>query len=267
MPSISALFLPHGGGPLPLLNDPRHHTLINHLREITKTFSKPKKILIISAHWEESKPTLLKNPQPSLYFDYYGFPKESYKFKYPAPLDVQLTEKIEQRFKEDGIDYQIDQKRNYDHGVFVPLMLMYPEADIPLTQLSLLSSLEPQSHIKIGQSLAPLLEEEKDLLIVGSGMSYHNLSSFSSAFSTQDSEKFHEYLKDACCNESYSQEERLELLKNWATAPRARQCHPREEHLLPLLVVAGITQGRPGSIAFEDQLFGSKIISVSWPNH
>ena len=133
-----AAYVPHGGGPLPIIGDKAHAELTAWLQSFAKTYltKPPKTILVVSAHWEESVPTILSNPQPPLYYDYGGFPKETYNLNYPAKNDLQVIERIGGLLKSSNIEYKLDSKRGYDHGVFIPLLLMFPEANIPVVEVS-----------------------------------------------------------------------------------------------------------------------------------
>ena len=146
----SVLYLSHGGGPLPLQGDKSHQAMIDFLKAVTPTLIKPSAILVISAHWEENKPTITSGAFPSLIYDYYGFPKEAYEIKYPASGTSKLANKIFNLLGSAGIDAQLDDRRGFDHGLFVPLTLMYPDANIPCVELSLVNNLQPELHIRMG---------------------------------------------------------------------------------------------------------------------
>ncbi|MDD5115413.1 MAG: class III extradiol ring-cleavage dioxygenase, partial [Methylobacter sp.] len=164
-PLSSVLYLSHGGGPLPLLGDKRHQNLVAFIKDAASLITKPAAILVISAHWEKSKPTITSGAFPALIYDYYGFPKESYEITYPAPGSPKLAQKIFNLLEKTGIEARLDDQRGFDHGLFVPLKIMYPEADIPCVQLSLVNSLQPDAHIEIGKALAGLRKE--NVLIIG----------------------------------------------------------------------------------------------------
>lgn len=167
------IYVPHGGGPLPLLGDLAHRPLIDFLKGIPNRWARPAAILVISAHWEEPIPTLLSGENPGLLYDYYGFPRESYELTYPARGNPALAEEIAGMLEAAGIRCRRDPSRGFDHGTFVPLALMYPETEIPCVQLSLVQGLDPAEHLRLGRALMPL--RERDVLVIGSGMSYHNL--------------------------------------------------------------------------------------------
>ncbi|MEY3038311.1 MAG: hypothetical protein RL143_878 [Pseudomonadota bacterium] len=166
-------FISHGGGPMPLLGDPQHAELIDMLKQLPSKFPQPRAIVVISAHWENDEIAITSSSSPSLLFDYYGFPAESYQFNYPAPGNPQLASKIAKVLQVDGFNVRLDEERGLDHGVFIPLMLMYPQADIPVLQISLSNSLDPLQHLQLGEALAKL--DEEDVLFLGSGFSFHNM--------------------------------------------------------------------------------------------
>lgn len=240
----SILFLSHGGGPLPLLGDPGHEEMVTGLRHVTTLIDKPSAILVISAHWEEPVATLTSAPQPELIYDYYGFPDESYQITYPCPGEPELASQVQDVLKKHGVTVNLDDKRGFDHGLFVPLKIMYPAADIPCIQLSLLKNLDAHEHIQMGKALADL--DFPNLLIIGSGFSFHNMRAFF-AKETEETKAmniaFDTWLIETLSSDRLSEKDREKRLVNWEQAPHARYCHPREEHLLPLHVCYGVAQG------------------------
>lgn len=235
------MFISHGGGPLPLLGDPNHAELVSSLKSLAQRIEKPSAILLVSAHWEERVATVTTAQNPSLIYDYVGFPPESYRIQYPAPGEPALAQKVLDALAESGIQGKADAKRGFDHGMFVPLTLMYPEADIPCVQLSLEKNLNAQRHIEIGQALQKL--DYDNLLVIGSGFSFHNMYAFFSANTPDTIAKntgFETWLTDICMDAALSQEARNAQLANWEKIPSARYCHPREEHLLPLHVCSAM---------------------------
>ena len=237
------VFLSHGGGPLPLLGDPNHIELIQHLRQLSQDLEAPKQILVISAHWEASVIQITHHSNPPLLYDYYGFPEQSYHLDYPVPGSPALAEAVQGQLRKQGIAAELEQSRGLDHGVFVPLMLMYPNADIPCIQVSLQQSLDPLAHLQLGQALASL--DQEGLLILCSGFSFHNMQAFfqqGAGIPDAKNLAFETWLKETLNNRDFSETERWERLRNWERAPNARYCHPREEHLLPLLVCYGAAQ-------------------------
>jgi 4,5-DOPA dioxygenase extradiol len=263
-PPSPVLYLSHGGGPLPLLGDKGHQNLVNFIREVTPTLGIPTAILVISAHWEEDKPTITSGAFPSLIYDYYGFPKESYEIKYPAPGSPELANKIFNLLGSAGIEAKLDPQRGFDHGLFVPLKLMYPDATIPCVQLSLVNSLQAEEHIQIGRALVNLRKE--NVLIIGSGFSFHNIKEFfaPSTKETQAMNKaFEQWLIDTCSSNQYSEDEREQRLINWDGAHAARYCHPREEHLLPLHVCYGVASTASKQV-FEMEIMGKMASAYLW---
>ena len=234
------LFISHGGGPLPLLGDESHTEMVQNLKELAKEIEKPSAILLISAHWEEETLTITSGAAPSLIYDYYGFPEESYSITYPCPGEPALAEQTAQLLNESGIEARLDPKRGFDHGLFIPLKIMYPQADIPCVQLSLKRGLDPTEHIKIGNALAGI--EYENLLIIGSGFSFHNMQAFFEPETAQTrsmNEEFEKWLINTCSDPLLDEDERTDRLINWEAAQSARYCHPREEHFLPLHVCYG----------------------------
>jgi 4,5-DOPA dioxygenase extradiol len=260
----SMIYLTHGGGPLPLLGDPSHRELVDFLTQIPTTLIIPSAILVISAHWEEAIATITSGKTPGLFYDYYGFPEESYAITYPAPGAPDLAGKIHQLFLNQGLAVNLDDRRDFDHGLFIPLKIMYPKANIPCIQVSLLDSLRPQEHMQMGQVLAQLRQE--NLLIIGSGSSFHNLRAFrdpKTESSRQKNEAFEQWLIETLADETLSKDERESRLLHWDQAPAARYCHPREEHLLPLHVCYGIA-ARPAARIYTMEVMGKAVSAFIW---
>jgi len=257
------LYIPHGGGPLPLLGDAGHEKLIQFLKEISTRIGRPEAILVISAHWEELKPMVTSGKQPGLIYDYGGFPEAAYAIEYPAPGKPELAEEVVGLFKSNNRTAWRHSQRGFDHGVYIPLKIMYPDATIPCVQVSLLSSLDPADHIELGKTLAGL--HPKNLLVLGSGFSFHNLREFmvkDASDSGADNETFQQWLIDTCCGH-LPEEERIRRLIDWESVPFARYCHPREEHLLPLHVCVGMAQSR-GEVVFTEEVMGKKACAFLW---
>ncbi|MBI1424757.1 MAG: dioxygenase [Gammaproteobacteria bacterium] len=263
-PNYRSLFISHGGGPLPLLGDPGHRAMVDCLQRIAGDIPRPAAIVIVSAHWEASLPTITAGAQPGLIYDYYGFPEESYQIQYPCSGDPALAQKIHKLLGDAGIPSALDAERGFDHGLFVPLKIMYPQADIPCVQLSLVNTLDPALHIRIGQALQSLRDD--DVLLIGSGFSFHNLPAFFSPRPVgieKANIAFEEWLLHTCTSSDYSEDERTQLLTDWDEAPGARLCHPREEHLLPLHVCYGVAQA-PCSEKFELEILNKKSSMYLW---
>jgi aromatic ring-opening dioxygenase catalytic subunit (LigB family) len=257
------LYLSHGGGPLPLLRDPSHQSLVDFLEKIPASLFRPEAIVVFSAHWEEKETTVLGGANPELLYDYYGFPQEAYSFTYPAPGNPVLAKRIMDLFAEAGISSHLDEKRGFDHGLFVPLKLMYPASNIPCVQVSLIHTLDSGQHLALGKALSSLLSEP--VLVIGSGFSFHNMNSFLWEGGKREDFKndaFQEWLFEACV-ENPTQKGRELLLSNWEQAPFARYCHPREEHLLPLLVCQSLA-GERAKVVFDDYILGKRSLAFLW---
>jgi aromatic ring-opening dioxygenase catalytic subunit (LigB family) len=238
-----ALYLSHGGGPLPLLGDSAHADMVACLQEIAQRIEKPSAIIVVSAHWEASIASITAASQPALLYDYSGFPPESYAIRYPCSGNPTLAHAIALQLEKANIPAQLTTQRGLDHGVFVPLKIMYPNADIPCVQLSLLNHLDASAHLKLGQALQGIAEPS--LLLIGSGFSFHNMPAFFLPDTQESLHKngaFQQWLQDTCTRQTLSEPERYHRLTHWETAPFARYCHPREEHLLPLHVCYGFTE-------------------------
>lgn len=258
------LFLSHGGGPMPLLGDAGHTEMVDCLKSITSLLRKPSAIVVVSAHWEEKLPTITAGESPSLIYDYYGFPEESYSITYPCKGEALLANKTHEKLERVGIACNLDKQRGFDHGLFIPLKIMYPDADIPCIQLSLLNNLSPAEHISIGQALQGL--DYEDLLLIGSGFSFHNMKAFFAPETTESkdlNEAFESWLLDTCSNTNITEEERKQRLCEWVKAPGARFCHPREEHLLPLHVCYGLAGGACAE-SFELKILNKKSSMYLW---
>ncbi len=257
------VYFSHGGGPLPILGDASHKAMVNFMLQLPTRLRKPDAILLISAHWEESIATLVGAHTPPMFYDYYGFPDEAYEINYPAPGSPEIAKRIASLLIKNNISARIDPQRGFDHGLFIPLILMYPQADIPSLQLSLLHSLNPTAHIALGKALRDLMHE--NILVIGSGFSFHNMRAFSWQglnIPDPDNETFQNWLIETCTG-PLSQAEREQLLIEWQKAPSARYCHPREEHLLPLHVCLGMAD-KPASKIFDDYILGKRSVAFLW---
>lgn len=258
------LFLSHGGGPLPLLGDEGHRAMVDNLKFIAAKIAKPSAIIVISAHWQESVVTITGGDNPELIYDYSGFPPESYQIKYPCPGEPELADKVLKLLGDSGVTARIDRQRGFDHGVFVPLTIMYPAADIPCIEISLANSMDPSDHLKIGAAIANIAHDS--LLIIGSGFSFHNMQAFFSAPTKDDrlkNEAFEQWLIDTCANSELDEPQRRLRLENWQQAPFARYCHPTAEHLLPLHVCYGVAGSRCSEY-FELNILNKKSSVYLW---
>ncbi len=252
---MPVLFIPHGAGPCFFMDwNPADawNGLAAFLRGVADTLpARPKSIVLVSAHWLESEFSLTGHARPPLIYDYGGFPSHTYELTYPAPGNPGLAEQLKQR-----LAARIDGERGFDHGVFIPLKLMFPGADIPVIQLSLRHDLDPAAHLAAGRALASLRDE--GVLIVGSGMSFHNMRGYGDPRFTPISAEFDEWLTAAVAN---APAEREALLQDWTQAPHARLCHPPggEEHLIPLLVAAGAGADSEGRKVYSERIMETTI--------
>jgi len=257
------VYFSHGGGPLPILGDPGHKAMVDFMIQLPSQLKKPDAILVISAHWEESAATLLGAQNPAMFYDYYGFPDQAYEITYPAPGSPECANRISGYLEKNNIPTYIDPQRGFDHGLFIPLKLMYPQADIPCLQLSLLRGLNPKAHIALGNALRELNNE--NILVIGSGFSFHNMRAFSwQGIGAPDpaNDAFQNWLIEVCTG-PLPHSEREQRLIEWEKAPSARYCHPREEHLLPLHVCLGMADG-PARLIFDDQILGKRGVAFMW---
>lgn len=212
------------------------------------------RIVVVSGHHEGDRIEITSAAAPDLLFDYYGFPEHTYRLRYPAPGSPELAARIAALLDEAGIANDLDGERGLDHGVFVPFLLSFPDAAVPVVQVSLRHDLDAAFHLGLGRALAPLRDE--GVLLVGSGMSYHNMRAFGSPHAAADSDTFDAWLTAACTGPP---ERRDAALAAWSAAPAARAAHPREEHLLPLLVAAGAAEGEAGHRIFTGTAMGARI--------
>lgn len=258
------VYISHGGGPLPILGDPGHERMVAFMKQLPSHLMHPEVIIVISAHWEEEAVTTTSGEDPGLLYDYYGFPEEAYQLTYPAKGNPKVAQTIQEELIHHGITAAIDSLRQFDHGLFIPLKLMYKEANIPVLQISLEKSLDAQEHINIGKVLRDV--DLLHALIIGSGFSFHNMREFrfdNVHIHDPKNDAFQDWLIDICTHEGYTQEEREKALANWEEAPHARYCHPREEHLLPLHVCVGIANKR-GEKIFDDYILGKRAVAFKW---
>jgi aromatic ring-opening dioxygenase catalytic subunit (LigB family) len=235
-----SLFVPHGGGPCFFMNPGGPSDLIwqpmeAYLREMIATLpERPKAIVLISGHWEEARFTVQGGAAPGLLYDYYGFPPHTYQLRWDAPGAPALATRVAGLLEDAGFPTARDDERGWDHGVFIPMKVAVPDADIPLVQLSLRHDLDPADHIRAGRALAPLREE--GVLIVGSGMSFHNMRERGPQV-TAPANIWDDALSAAVTDVDPAR--RAERVEHWRTLANAAYAHPREEHLLPLMVALG----------------------------
>lgn len=261
MKKLPTYFISHGGGPWPYMNDvlPMYEKLAKSLRNMHVEIGteKPRAVLVISGHWEEAQFTLMSAALPTMLYDYYGFPAHTYQIKYQSVGAPELAKQIQKLLGAKGVAAKLDDQRGYDHGTFVPLAVMYPQADIPVLQLSMKKGYSPKEHYELGKILDPLRNE--GVLIVGSGLSYHNLREFGPA-ARLPSAQFDAWLSETLLSNDGQQ--RAQKLFLWEQAPSARQAHPQEDHLVPLFVAAGAAENeKVARVYHEDNFFGGITVS------
>ncbi|MCM0084141.1 dioxygenase [Geomonas sp. Red32] len=245
---MPAIFISHGAPSLIIEDCPTR----DFLRGLGKEIGRPKGIVSVSAHWTTTEPRVTINPHPGTIYDFGGFADELYTLVYPAPGDPLLAGKVLSLLGQEGIAGGKDSSRGYDHGAWAPLMLMYPEADIPVIQLSVQPHLAPDHHLAMGKALAPLREE--GILILASGAATHNLRDFFGRALDEPplpyASEFTEWLKDAVINNR-----RDELLDYQLRAPQAIRNHPTPEHFLPIFVAMGA--GEKGELLHDGYTYGA----------
>jgi aromatic ring-opening dioxygenase catalytic subunit (LigB family) len=249
-------YLPHGGGPCFFMEDPhgQWRGMESCFRSLPQRLTvQPTAILIVSGHWETNGFALTASRQPTLVYDYYGFPPHTYQIRYDAPGSPELAANAAKLLSDAGFAAHLDPARGLDHGVFVPLKVCYPEAKIPVVELSLDRNLDPALHLAAGRALAPL--RDQGVLILGAGMSFHNLRALGDPRATLPSQQFDQWLTAAA---KLTREPRNLQLQNWQNAPAARIAHPREEHLLPMLVAAGAAESA-GEQIYSELVMGAHI--------
>ena len=247
-------FISHGGGPWPWLPGLRRKlaNLETSLRKMPEQIGcTPRAVLVVSGHWETDDFTVMHAARPPMVYDYYGFPPETYEIVYPAPGAPELAERTADLAAQAGLNLRLDDERGFDHGTFAPLYVMYPKAEVPIFQVSIRRDYDPQAHVELGRALAPLRDE--GVLIVGSGLSYHNLRMMGPE-AREPSAAFDDWLAAAM---ALPPQERLEAVLAWEQAPSPRICHPQEDHLVPLFVALGAAESEPASRTYHDtDLFG-----------
>ena len=256
---LPTYFISHGGGPWPWMPERQgmYRKLAASLADIPRQIGTvPQAVLVVTAHWDAREFAVQGSAHPPMLYDYSGFPQHTYQITYGAPGLPALAERVRTLVSAAGLAIGVDPERGFDHGTFTPLAVMYPQADVPVVQLSLRSDFDPAAHIVLGRALAPLRDE--GVLIIGSGLSYHNLRAMG-AVARVPSKQFDDWLATTLGAAPPTRER--ELL-HWDAAPAARLAHPREEHLLPLMVAVGAAFDEPAErIYAEDDFFGGVTVS------
>jgi len=259
--TMPTYFLSHGGGPWPWLDGPMRDAMAHLERSLqelpTELPAPPTAILMVSGHWEAPAFTVQTNPNPPMVYDYGGFPEHTYRIQYPAPGSPALAARVRELLTGAGIPVQEDPHRGFDHGVYAPLYPAWPQADVPVVQLSIRHGYDVDEHLAVGRALAPLRDE--GILILGSGLSYHNLRLMGPE-GARPSREFDDWLTETMLG--HGPDERAERLRRWSEAPSARIAHPMEDHLIPLMVVTGAGGADPVVRSYhEDDFFGFLAVS------
>lgn len=261
MTRMPTYYISHGGGPWPWIDTMRASfaTLEASLAAMPGALPEPPKaILMISGHWEAREVRVMHAAKPPMVYDYAGFPAHTYDVVYPAPGDPGLAERVAGLVGAAGLPVALDETQGFDHGAFVPAFVMYPGAEVPMVQVSMLESYDPEDHFRLGRALAPLRDE--GVLILGSGLSYHNLRAFGPG-ARVPSAAFDAWLSEALAMEPAA---RHAALLDWEAAPHARACHAREDHLVPLFAALGAAENGAATRTYhETEIFGG-VTASSW---
>ena len=247
---LPTYFISHGGGPWPWMEgdmrrrfDKLEESLLDMRRKLG---DQPKSVLVVTGHWEVPGFAISSGARPGMVFDYFGFPEELYHISYPAPGSPELARRVQQLLAAGGMEAELDPCRGFDHGTFSIMRPLYPQADIPVVQLSINRNLDPKLHLEAGRLLAPLRDE--GVLIIGSGLSYHNLREMRDERGIEPSRRFDAWLRDTL---KALPQQRTEKLIEWEKAPLARAAHPREDHLIPLMVAVGASENEPAATTYH----------------
>lgn len=260
--TLPTYFISHGGGPWPWMDGPfrrQHDRLEASLSGIVREIEgRPRAILVVSGHWEEERFTVQASGAPGMIYDYGGFPAHTYGIRYPSPGAPDVARRVQALLGAAAIPADLDTQRGFDHGAFVPLYAMYPAADVPVLQLSIKSGYDADEHLAAGRALAPLRDE--GVLILASGLSYHNLRLFGPQ-AKAPSEAFDGWLDRSL---ALPAKERTRALQEWDRAPAARVAHPREDHFIPLLVAAGAAEGEAAERVYHERDFMGGVTASSY---
>ena len=262
LPRLPTYFISHGGGPWPWMPEmrPAMAPLADSLRALVKEIGVlPTAVLSISGHWEAPQFTAMATEKPPMVYDYHGFPAHTYSIQYPAPGAPAVAQRIQALLQDAGISAGQDHTRGFDHGTFAPLAVMYPEAQVPVLQLSLKHGYDPAEHLAVGRALAPLRDE--GVLILGSGLSFHNLR-LRGPGAQAPSKAFDDWLHATL--EGLPPAERTARLLHWDQAPSARIAHPQEDHLLPLMVALGAAESEAATTVYHEAVSWTGWTVSSW---
>ena len=256
-------FISHGGGPWPWMTGPfrdAQDQLEQSLQRLPAELpERPKAILMVSGHWEDHGFAVQTSPHPPMYYDYGGFPPEMYQIQYPAPGSPALAARVVELLSGAGIAVRQDAERGFDHGMYSVLFPAWPDADVPVVQLAIDSRFDPAEHLAVGRALAPLRDE--GILILASGFSYHNLRLMGPGAEVP-SAQFDQWLGDTLLDRSA--DERASRLVQWAQAPAARVAHPREDHLIPLMVAVGAAGEDVAVRSYHEDAWNGTVVTSSF---
>ncbi|KAL7694900.1 Catalytic LigB subunit of aromatic ring-opening dioxygenase [Lotmaria passim] len=255
-----ALYICHGGGPMPLLGDPNHVPIVTkwkeHVKDILARYGPPTAIAVVSAHYQTAAPEVGGCAQPEMYYDYGGFPREAYSLQYPAPGAPALAARMVAEMQKAGLYASLNPKRKYDHGVFVPLMAMFANASIPVIPVSVLRSDDPAEHIKMGQALRSF--REQGVFFIGSGSSMHHFDRFSIP---NAGKRFGDAITAVLEDKTLSNEQRLAKMATVKSFDGFSDAQPPRfhEHLMPLLTLLGTANGAPGREVANVPFFAANV--------
>jgi aromatic ring-opening dioxygenase catalytic subunit (LigB family) len=254
MTRMPTYFISHGGGPWPWMPDWRamfKNLEASFVQMVKDLPERPKAILMISGHWEDASFAVMTTANPPMVYDYHGFPAETFQIQYNAPGAPEIARRAAGLIEAAGLPVRLDGTQGFDHGCFVPAYVMYPDASVPVFQISLQKGYDPARHLALGRALAPLRDE--GVLIVGSGLSYHNLRLFGPG-AKEPSDAFDAWLAGVMAKPAA---QRSADLIAWETAPCARVCHLQEDHFAPIWAAVGAAEGEPARRVYHDTgLFG-----------
>jgi 4,5-DOPA dioxygenase extradiol len=258
MRRFPSLFVSHGAPTLALESG----GTADFLRDLGKGLERPTAIICVSAHWDRPSPSVSGAASPRTVHDFVGFPQQLYALRYPAPGSPELARKIADALAAIGLQAQVDHDRGLDHGVWVPLTLMYPAADVPVVALSVDSGADPTFHFDIGRALDPF--RAQGFLILGSGGATHNLRDVMQrpplAPPLSYAQEFTEWL---CL--AVTQGRTGDLLEYRERAPHAERAHPTTEHFLPLFVALGAAGAPLGRVLHREFAYGAlSLAAFAW---
>lgn len=260
---LPTYFLSHGGGPWPFMKQEFGSTfdvLEASLKRIPAELgAKPKAVLVISGHWEEKQLKVMASARPGMVYDYSGFPAHTYHVRYPAPGSPELAARVQGLLQAAGFPTELDPEQGFDHGTWTVLYPMFPNADVPVVQLSIRRDYDPAAHLAIGRALRALRAE--GVLILGSGLSYHNLRRMDHSARVV-SQEFDDWLQATLSLRDPA--ERSERIQRWAEAPSARAAHPREDHLVPLFVALGAAEDEASACVYHEEGFFGGVTASSF---